>query len=50
MERFVYCNEVKQVVVQRASLKKIKTSQVFSYIVSPHRVPLSRREPIYGTG
>ena len=33
MERFVYCNEVKQIVVQRASLKKIKTSQVFSYIV-----------------
>ena len=30
MERFVYCNEIKQIVVQRASLKRIKTSQVFS--------------------
>ena len=33
MERFVYCNGVKQVVVQRASLKNIKTCQVFLYIV-----------------
>ena len=34
MERFVYCNQVKKIVVQRASpQKKIKTSQVFSYIV-----------------
>ena len=32
MERFVYCNEVKQIVVQRASLKKKKNSQVFSAV------------------
>ena len=32
MERFVHCNEVKQIVVQRDSLKKIKTSQVFSAV------------------
>ena len=34
MERFVHCNEVKQIVVQRASpKKKVKTCQVFLYIV-----------------